>query len=52
MRLHDSLLGALLLALAAALFAYTFTFPDMPGQRYGPALFPRLIALGLSLIHI
>jgi len=47
MRLHDSLLGALLLALAAALFAYTFTFPDMPGQRYGPALFPRLIALGI-----
>ena len=47
MRLHDTLLGALLLALAAALFAYTFTFPDMPGQRYGPALFPRLIALGI-----
>jgi putative tricarboxylic transport membrane protein len=37
----------LLVALAAALFAYTFTFPDMPGQRYGPALFPRLISLGI-----
>jgi putative tricarboxylic transport membrane protein len=47
MRLHDTLLGALLVVLAAALFAYTFTFPDMPGQRYGPALFPRLIALGI-----
>ena len=47
MRLHDTLLGALLVALAAAFFAYTFTFPDMPGQRYGPALFPRLIALGI-----
>ncbi len=47
MRLHDTLLGALLVALASAFFAYTFTFPDMPGQRYGPALFPRLIALGI-----
>ncbi len=47
MRLHDTLLGALLLALAAALFVYALTFPDMPGQRYGPALFPQLIALGI-----
>ena len=49
MRLHDTLLGALLVALAAAFFGYTFTFPDMPGQRYGPALFPRLIALGIMV---
>jgi len=48
MRLHDTLLGALLVALAAAFFGYTFTFPDMPGQKYGPALFPRLIALGIA----
>jgi putative tricarboxylic transport membrane protein len=47
MRLHDTWLGALLIALAAAFFAYTFTFPSMPGQKYGPALFPRLIALGV-----
>ena len=48
MRLHDTLLGALLVTFAAALFGYTFTFPDMPGQKYGPALFPRLIALGIA----
>ena len=47
MRLHDTWLGVLLVALAAAFFGYTFTFPDMPGQRYGPALFPRLVALGI-----
>lgn len=52
MRLHDTLLGALLVALAAAFFAYTFTFPDMPGQRYGPALFPRLIALGIMVCGV
>ncbi len=48
MRLHDTWLGALLVVLAAAFFCYTFTFPDMPGQKYGPALFPRLIALGIA----
>ena len=48
MRLHDTLLGALMVALAAVFFGYTFTFPDMPGQKYGPALFPRLIALGIA----
>jgi len=48
MRLHDTLLGLLLVALAAVVFGYTFTFPEMPGQKFGPALFPRLIALGIA----
>ena len=52
MRLHDTLLGALLVALAAVFFGYTFTFPDMPGQKVGPALFPRLIALGIAACGI
>lgn len=45
MRLHGSLLGLLVMALAAAFFGYTFTFPAFPGQRYGPELFPRVIAV-------
>lgn len=49
MRLHPSLLGLLLTALAAAFFGYTFTFPAFPGQKYGPELFPRAIALGIAL---
>jgi putative tricarboxylic transport membrane protein len=48
MKLHDTWLGALLVLLAAIFFGYTFTFPEMPGQKYGPALFPRLIALGIA----
>lgn len=47
MRLHDTLLGLVFMALAAAFFAYTFTFPEFVGQRYGPSLFPRLLALGI-----
>lgn len=49
MRLHPALLGLILIALAAAFFGYTFTFPALPGQRYGPALFPRVIAIGIAL---
>jgi putative tricarboxylic transport membrane protein len=49
MRLHPALLGLIFIALAAAFFGYTFTFPALPGQRYGPALFPRVIATGIAL---
>lgn len=47
MRLNDTALGLLVMALAAAFFGYTFTFPAMPGQPHGPALFPRLIGAGI-----
>lgn len=47
MRLHASLLGLLFMALAAAVFGYTYTFPAFAGQRYGPELFPRVIATGI-----
>jgi putative tricarboxylic transport membrane protein len=47
MRVHPTLLGLLFMALAAAFFGYTFTFPAMPGQNVGPALFPRVVAAGI-----
>lgn len=49
MRAHPLLLGLLLVALAAAIFGYTFTFPAFPGQKYGPSLFPRVISVGIVL---
>jgi putative tricarboxylic transport membrane protein len=49
MRANDALSGFLLIAVAAAMIAYTATFPAFPGQRYGPALFPRLLGTGLIL---
>jgi putative tricarboxylic transport membrane protein len=49
MRLHPALLGLIFIALAAAFFGWTFTFPPFPGQRYGPELFPRVIAVGIAL---
>jgi putative tricarboxylic transport membrane protein len=47
MRIHETLLGLLFMAAATAVFAYTFTFPAMPGQNVGPSLFPRVIAVGI-----
>jgi len=41
-------MGALLLILAAAIGVYVNGFPGMPGQRYGAALFPGMIAAGLA----
>jgi putative tricarboxylic transport membrane protein len=49
MRANDALSGFILVALAAAMIAYTATFPAFPDQRYGPALFPRLLGVGLVL---
>jgi putative tricarboxylic transport membrane protein len=47
MKLHDGLLAALLIAFAVAIVLYVRDFPPMPGQTFGPALFPTLIAVGL-----
>ena len=45
MRIHETWLGLLFMALAVVFFGYTFTFPEFPGQKYGPALFPRVVAV-------
>ncbi len=34
-------------AIGGVFFALTLDFPSFPGQRYGPALFPRALAIGL-----
>ena len=49
MRVNDALTGAVLVLFALAMLAYTVTFPGLPGQDYGPALFPRLIGIGMIL---
>ena len=49
MRFNDAVIGIFLLIFASAMIAYTTTFPDMPGQRFGPALFPRIVGVGFIL---
>jgi putative tricarboxylic transport membrane protein len=48
-RVNEAVIGALLVALAAAVFSITASFPRIPGQPFGPDLFPRVIAAGLAL---
>ena len=49
MKLNDSIFGLLLLALGMSVLAMVQSFPKIPGQQVGPALFPGLIAIGLCV---
>lgn len=47
MRINDAVVGVVLIALAIAILVHIQAYPLIPGQKYGPALFPGLIAVGL-----
>lgn len=49
MRLSDAALGVVLLGAAAAIAAVAQGFPGVPGQNFGPSLFPSVIAGGFVL---
>lgn len=49
MRFNDAIVGAVFMLLAGVMIAITFTFPPFPGQKYGPSLFPRILAGGIIL---
>lgn len=46
MRLSDTMLGILLAVFGLALGLYAQSFPDIPGQKYGAAVFPVMISFG------
>jgi putative tricarboxylic transport membrane protein len=48
MWVSDAVFGVVLLVLAAAIILLAQAFPAMPGQDYGPELFPTLIACGFA----
>lgn len=47
MKVNDALTGAALVALGAVVLWHIQGFPPMPGQKFGPAWFPGLVAAGL-----
>jgi putative tricarboxylic transport membrane protein len=49
MWVSDAVFGVVLLLLATVIIVLAQAFPAMPGQDYGPALFPTLIAAGFGL---
>jgi len=48
MKINDAVWGALFLLLAVAILIHVQGFPTIPGQKFGPALFPGVIAAGLG----
>lgn len=49
MRINDAVFGAALWLLAGLVLWQIGTFPSMPGQSFGPALVPGLLATGFAL---
>jgi putative tricarboxylic transport membrane protein len=47
MKLGDGIWGGLVVLLGIAILVAIRDFPPIPGQQYGPALFPGVIAVGL-----
>lgn len=52
MKLNDAVWGALLLLLATAVLVHVQSFGTIPGQKYGPAIFPGLIACGIAICAV
>ncbi|HKP66556.1 MAG TPA: tripartite tricarboxylate transporter TctB family protein [Casimicrobiaceae bacterium] len=52
MKINDAVLGVVLLALGVAVFWHVQSFPKIPGQNVGPALFPGTIAAGLIVCAV
>ena len=49
MKFNDAVFGAILVVLGLAVVAHVQSFPRIPGQQVGPALFPGLVAIGLAV---
>lgn len=49
MRFNDAIIGCVLIAFALVAGYATRDFPQVPGQSYGAALFPRLLCVGFAI---
>lgn len=52
MRANDAVSGLVLILLSAAMIVLTATFPDFVGQKYGPALMPRVLGVALIICGV
>jgi putative tricarboxylic transport membrane protein len=46
MKINDAIFGAIFALLGAVVLVHVKSFPNIPGQQYGAAIFPGLIAAG------
>jgi putative tricarboxylic transport membrane protein len=52
MKVHDALTGVALLVFGLFVLWHVQAFPAIPGQKYGAALFPGVIASGLAICGV
>jgi putative tricarboxylic transport membrane protein len=52
MKFNDAITGTVLLLFAILVFATARSFPSIAGDQIGPALFPQIIAAGLTLCGV
>jgi putative tricarboxylic transport membrane protein len=52
MKIGDAILGALIALLGAVVLWHVQSFPFIPGQKFGAALFPGVVAAGLLICGI
>jgi putative tricarboxylic transport membrane protein len=52
MKLNDAVWGALLIFFSAAVLMHVQSFPTIPGQKVGPALFPGVLAVALAVCGV
>ena len=49
LKVSDFTLALVLLAIALAMAVGALSFPPMPGQAFGPKLFPNIVAAGFAI---
>jgi putative tricarboxylic transport membrane protein len=47
LRANDAISGVVLIVFSLAMIAFTLSFPGYQGQKFGPALLPRILGVGL-----
>lgn len=52
MKINDAIIGAILAVLGAVVLFHVQSFPTIPGQQYGPGLFPGTLALGFLVCGV
>ncbi len=52
MKINDAVFGLLLTLISLAILSTIQSYPDIPGQQVGPALFPGLIAMALGVCGV
>jgi putative tricarboxylic transport membrane protein len=52
MKINDAIFGAIFAVLGAVVLVHVQGFPKIPGQQYGPGLFPGTIAAGFIVCGV